>query len=136
MNWSGAYKSLQERVTCEIHERLSSHSRDESANKESVGLTVPSRKEDGNDLTQLDCIQWTIDAYRITKTMSVTGVLERVIGFLFASHHQVTPVSARCTKMTRAILNKCHSLSLLHLRYIHCANILSICTRYRRRYRV
>lgn len=97
MHWSGAYKTLHERVSCEIRERLSSYGRDEHANTENVGLKVPSCKKYGTNSTQLDCIQWTIDAYRNTKTMSVTGVLERVIGFLFASHHQVTPVSAHFT---------------------------------------
>ncbi|CAD6591006.1 MAG: hypothetical protein ASARMPREDX12_004887 [Alectoria sarmentosa] len=68
---------LQERISREIRERLSSQSRAEEADKE-----------------QLDCIQWTINAFRRSNEMSLTGTLERSMGFLFASAHQVPPLVA------------------------------------------
>ena len=44
MHWSGACKTLQERISCEIQERLSSYDLDENANKEHVGQSFHHRR--------------------------------------------------------------------------------------------
>ncbi|KAM0794867.1 cytochrome P450 [Usnea florida] len=77
MNWSGACAFLQKRVTREIEERLSSQKCSKDA-----------------DVEQLDCIQWTIDAFRRINEVNVAGTLQRTMGFSFASAHQVPPIVA------------------------------------------
>lgn len=77
MHLSGACKKLQERIPLEVRERLSCQSSGGDADRE-----------------PLDCIQWIINAFRRSNEMSVAGTMERTMGLLFASAHQVPPLVA------------------------------------------
>lgn len=100
MHWSGAYRILQERISGEIRERLNdrNRSRAEDADKERVESSFVMKGQRA-DMAQLDCIQWTINAFRRSNEMSLSGTLERTMGFLFASAHQVPPVGARSNEI-------------------------------------
>lgn len=111
MHWSGAYKTLQERVLCEVNERLSSRNGAEDADKEYVGLKASSYSRHRTDQTQLDCIQWTINAYRRSNAMVISGVLGRIKGFLFAGNHQIAPVGAHSDQIIRGLTNKTYPLA-------------------------